>query len=199
MSDGTTPVGALMSAAEAGPGPADSRPGAPLTALLRQLAELLHRLTDAQYAQRPVGVFDSSVGGHVRHCLDHVATFLAALRAPRVNYDERSRGTAVETDRRAALAEIETLARGTARLRREDLDRAIEVRGMLAADGPTCAMPSSVARELLFVVSHTVHHNAIIGAIAATLGVAAPERFGYAPSTIAFLQGGACAPSPSQR
>lgn len=70
---------------------------------------------------------------------------------------------------------------------------------MLSADGPTRAMRSTVARELLFVVSHTVHHNAIIGAIAALLGVRTPERFGYAPSTIAYLRRGACAPSPSQR
>ena len=44
----------------------------PLIALLQQLADVVDRLDDGQYVQKPVGVVPSSVGGHVRHCLDHV-------------------------------------------------------------------------------------------------------------------------------
>jgi hypothetical protein len=50
-----------------------------------------------------------------------------------------------------------------------------------------------VGRELAFVLSHTVHHNALIAVMALTLGVSIPDRFGYAPSTIAHLEKVACA------
>jgi uncharacterized damage-inducible protein DinB len=52
---------------------------------------------------------------------------------------------------------------------------------------------TTVGRELAFVLSHTVHHNALIAVMARTLGVPVPDLFGYAPSTIAHLEKAACA------
>jgi hypothetical protein len=46
---------------------------------------------------------------------------------------------------------------------------------------------------LAFVLSHTIHHNAIIGVMANTLDIPLPARFGYAPSTIAHQEKVACA------
>jgi hypothetical protein len=42
---------------------------------------------------------------------------------------------------------------------------------------------SSVGREVAFVTSHTVHHNAILGQLLCAHGVHVPLRFGIAPST----------------
>jgi hypothetical protein len=36
---------------------------------------------------------------------------------------------------------------------------------------------------LAFVVSHTIHHQAMIGVLLATRGHTVPHRFGLAPST----------------
>jgi hypothetical protein len=52
---------------------------------------------------------------------------------------------------------------------------------------------TTVGREFAFVLSHTVHHNALIAVIAKLLGVQVPERFGYAPSTLAYLEHRRCA------
>ncbi|NIP97468.1 MAG: hypothetical protein GWO24_30170, partial [Akkermansiaceae bacterium] len=41
-----------------------------------------------------------------------------------------------------------------------------------------------LGRELQFLVSHTVHHFAMIGGICRALGVALEDDFGVAPSTI---------------
>ncbi|MEM7623450.1 MAG: hypothetical protein AAF235_09640, partial [Planctomycetota bacterium] len=49
--------------------------------------------------------------------------------------------------------------------------------------------PSSLGREAAFVLSHTVHHCAMIAVMARSLRIAVPERFGYAPSTVAHLGG----------
>jgi len=70
---------------------------APLTALLSQLSDVVARLSATSYTQKPVGVIDSSVGGHVRHCLDHVRSLLDAIDTGELNYDHRQRGTAVES------------------------------------------------------------------------------------------------------
>ena len=37
---------------------------------------------------------------------------------------------------------------------------------------------------MAYVLSHTIHHNAIVAGIVKSLGVTPPETFGYAPSTL---------------
>src|SRR5262249_14383254 len=83
----------------------------PLVAVLRQLAELIDRLGDEQYRTGPAGLVSGSVGGHVRHCPDHVGSLLRGLDTGLVDYDGRRRGTDVETCREAALAALRTQER----------------------------------------------------------------------------------------
>jgi uncharacterized damage-inducible protein DinB len=42
---------------------------------------------------------------------------------------------------------------------------------------------STHARELAFVISHTIHHCALMAVLLAVQGIPVPYRFGYAPST----------------
>jgi len=42
---------------------------------------------------------------------------------------------------------------------------------------------SSVCREVAFVISHTIHHNAIVAQLLAGRNLALDARFGVAPST----------------
>lgn len=52
------------------------------------------------------------------------------------------------------------------------------------ADG--CRVASSLPRELQFLLSHTVHHYALIATMNAVAGVETPEDFGVAPSTLVY-------------
>jgi hypothetical protein len=52
---------------------------------------------------------------------------------------------------------------------------------------------TSVGRELQFLVSHTVHHYAVIAAMLRPQGVEPGADFGVAPSTLVYEQGSACA------
>lgn len=160
---------------------------------LRELAEVLAVTTDEQYVRKPVGVIQSSVGSHVRHCLDHFEAFCSGASTRVMDYDVRARGTMVETDRSAALASIRRLQDQLALLEASMLTRTVRVTSMLAGDGTSIETPSSLGRELAFVLSHTVHHNALIAVMFRTLGVSIRERFGFAPSTIAHLEAAACA------
>jgi uncharacterized damage-inducible protein DinB len=165
----------------------------PLVALLHQLFDLVESLSDEEYARKPIGVILSSVGGHVRHNLDHVEALLRGLRAGAVNYDHRERGTDVERDRVAALAEMFRLEQELIKFPWHVVPHLVKLTALVAADRPPVTTLTSPDRELAFVVSHTVHHNAIIGIMVKLLGAVPPADFGYAPSTIAHQRSRACA------
>jgi uncharacterized damage-inducible protein DinB len=164
----------------------------PLVSVLRQLADVIHALTDEQYGMKPVGVVSSNVGGHVRHCLDHVEALLAGVERGEVDYDCRRRGTDVETRRDAALAALARLERQLLAFPPGCEHRPFRLSALVSPSLPAVEVETTVGRELAFVLSHTVHHNALIAVMARTLGVAVPERFGYAPSTLAHLEKAAC-------
>lgn len=164
-----------------------------LAELLNELDAALGAVTDEQYVQNPVGVVASSVGGHVRHCLDHVEALLGGIASGRVDYDQRTRGTIVERDRSAARAAIRRQCADVAMLGDELADCGVRLSATFAADAPPTHVTSTLGREALFVLSHTVHHNALIAAMCRTLNIRLPERFGYAPATVAYLESESCA------
>ncbi len=172
--------------------PPQVHPFALLTACLDQLAEIVDAASDAHYVMKPVGVVDSSLGGHIRHCLDHAVALCRGVGAGCIDYDARERGTPIETCRVAALSEIRTIQDQLAQLREAPLQQPLRVRAIISGDGWSIETASSLGRELVFVLSHTIHHNALIAAMCKTLGIPTPARFGYAPATIAYLGGAAC-------
>jgi len=164
----------------------------PLVTVLRQLANLLDDMTDEQYRSTPAG-FTSTIGGHVRHCLDHVDALLSALPQGRLDYDNRQRGTAAETCRQAALNAI-TRQEGQLREWTQSAEEhPLRLTVLMNSVLPAFAFGTTLGRELAFVLSHTIHHNALIAVMAGALGLAMPERFGYAPSTLAHLEKTSCA------
>jgi len=165
----------------------------PIVAVLRQLEDVIRAMTDEQYRRKPVGVVSSNVGGHIRHSLDHVEALLAGVEDGEVNYDRRQRGTDVETSRKAALDVIRRQERQLLAFPPHLERRPLRLSAMVSACLPPTEVETTVGRELAFLLSHTVHHNALIAVMAQTLGVAVPDRFGYAPSTIAHLEQVACA------
>jgi uncharacterized damage-inducible protein DinB len=165
----------------------------PIIAVLRQLADVIRAMSDEQYTRKPVGVVSSNVGGHVRHCLDHVEALLAGIARGEVDYDRRQRGTEVETSREAALDVIRRQERQLLTFPRHSECWPLRLSALVSSCLPPTETETTVGRELAFVLSHTVHHNALIAVMALILGVPVPDRFGYAPSTIAHLEKTACA------
>lgn len=156
----------------------------PLSRLLSELAVVLARLTDEQYVRHPVGSFRSSIGAHVRHCLDHYRALIAAASTGELNYDNRERNTAIELDRHAAMVELASLRDRIGMLSTQAISRDVWLTTLLASDGKSVKVASSLGREVSFVISHTVHHNAVLAAMLNELGVESPARLGYAPATI---------------
>jgi hypothetical protein len=172
-------------------------PAIALAGALRQLRMFLSELSDTQFTASPRGVAASSVGGHVRRGVDHVAALIDGLETGTVDYERRERRAEIERNRTAAIARIDELILAVGAISGHELDRPVHVAVQLAADGPLHESVSTVGRELVFLFSQMVHHNMLIAIAADTLGIAIPDRFGCAAGTPTQLDGAACAPSQS--
>lgn len=143
---------------------------------LEQGESLLASLDDFTYRRALQVVFGSSIGTHIRHNLDHYACFLSGIETSCIDYAARRRDTPLERDRSAALVEIARLCNalmalgdpaalaGTLHVRRE-------------ADIEAVPVVSSIERELDFLLSHTVHHYAIVAILCRLQGRRHPRGF----------------------
>ncbi len=155
---------------------------------LAQARALVERMDDRGFGMPVASFYGSSVGGHLRHCLEHYLSFLDGMEDGKIDYDRRNRDEVLET--RTAIAG-------------EMIDRiSSALHELLVADPPVGVLvkmdcggdeiewqPSTTGRELQFLVSHTVHHFAMIGGICRALEVGLEEDFGVAPSTVRHRAG----------
>ena len=151
-------------------------------ARLDTLRALVARLSDTDYA-RAVPPCEAGIGSHVRHVLDHYDALLAGIDSGHVDYDARERDRATECDRETAIRRLRRIAAELHALLAHDGDRALRV-SLDCGTGGRRPAASTLARELQFLVSHTVHHDALVAAAARTLGVETERGFGVAPSTL---------------
>jgi hypothetical protein len=158
-------------------------------ALLRQGARFLEGLGVGDYDRKEERCFASSMGGHYRHVLEHYEAFLAGWSGGRIDYEARPRDLAVETDLRVAQERTTRLAHRLASLRPETLPDSLLVRSESAgAQAAEVWAPSSPLRELEFLLSHSVHHYALVAVIARLQDRPVEADFGMAPSTLRHRQ-----------
>lgn len=155
-----------------------------MTRGLEELAAVLRRLSDQQYVTPVAAVGSSPIGAHVRHCVDHVTKLVECVGSGDLDYDERRRGTAVETQRATAIAAIDELVPRVGSLAALDPQLALTVSAAISVDGPSVPVATTLGREIVFVLSHTIHHNAVIASLARAFSCELPAGFGWAPSTI---------------
>jgi hypothetical protein len=151
--------------------------------LLDELDSVLTEVPPDVYCARFASDVSGSIGEHVRHCLDHVSALLSADASATLSYERRQRGTAVETVPAQAVRQILQLKRGIEMWATRSLDEPIRVTSMISPAGDAVTGWSTLARELAFVLSHTIHHQAIIGLLLTVHGHEVPDRFGHSPST----------------
>lgn len=162
------------------------------TDALQEGAALIGLLKDGEYTKGFKPAFQSTIGAHFRHVLEHYQCFLLQLRSGLFCYDERARDQALECDSAYALNVIEELQCGLNELDSQDSGRLFTVKD----ENTTQPVQTSLNRELLFLQSHTVHHFAIIGAMTRAFGNKPDDEFGVAIATRVFNQG-QCGNKPS--
>lgn len=152
--------------------------------MLLQGVEVLAVLQPEAYATIDSRCLGGSIGGHVRHCVEFYRAFLDGLDTGFLNYDARARELRLETDAQAACDAMRHTARFLiAKAPVESTERTVHVLEN-HADGLPSWSTSSVSRELRFLLSHTVHHYALIAILMRLRGLETPEGFGIAPSTL---------------
>jgi len=188
MGSGTSTVRAghlLKSGPRPGKRPADLH-----ILYLRQARDLVRVMDDETYTAETPLLPGGSPGKHLRHCLDFYAAFFRGLPAGRIDYSRRRRDPAVESRRNAALEAIESIETKLASLDEASLHRPVLVRGEEEARGPATWSRSTLLRELHVLLSHTIHHYALMGVIVRTRGIEPPPSFGVSPSTLAYRDRG---------
>jgi hypothetical protein len=154
--------------------------------ILRQGIELIEEIGNCLYANPKPPFLKNGVGGHFRHCIDFYNSFLSSIKAGRVNYALRKRSHIVEVNGSLAALEIEAIIKGLERLSLADCQKQLQVIVEDSSLDPASWSRSSVTRELQHLLSHTVHHYAIVALALRLQGFEPSEEFGVAPSTLAY-------------
>jgi len=159
--------------------------GARNAELLEQSAALVRDLDDAAFCARELRADGAGIGPQLRHCADYYRALLDGLDSGRIDYDARKRDALFEVNRAYAARELEALAERLRALDREARDRALAVKSeatVLPADADPWTR-SSLRRELVVLLSHTVHHHALVRERLCARGWDPGRGLGLAPST----------------
>jgi len=164
-----------------------------LTSSVRDVLEqglvFLGRLSEEVYARPLAGVFTGSLGAQYRHILEHFMCLIEGIRTGEVNYDQRRRDPLLESSFMQARLVTEALRDEFRDLSPDTLQQECLVSYRVGyGESEEEAVPSSVAREIMFCVGHAIHHYAILKLLCAGAGVDLPYEFGIAPSTLRHLE-----------
>ena len=154
-------------------------------AVIRQGIALLQDIGDERYATRVAVAYNASVGGHMRHIIEHYLGFLNGLEDGALDYENRARDPLIESNSAYAADTLAAIDDRLQDVARHESDRTLRVHAETSAD---TAADSSVLRELEFLLSHTIHHYALVAVMARLQGCEPAEGFGLAPSTLKHQQ-----------
>ncbi len=121
----------------------------------------------------------------MRHILDRFQCFFAGLTVGCIDYDARKRDKSIESDLESARVAVASIAQQLQELSSAQT-AAIDVAEAVHFGSDRVVLGSSVARELMSLITHTTHHLAIIRLIARDFGHTLDEDLGKASSTLAF-------------
>ncbi len=146
---------------------------------LARIADLLDRMAPQQYRsdQEP----KASVGAHVRHVLEHYDQLINDQEGL-IDYDRRPRDQTLESCPKTAASRIHQIATALTEL----TNAAVRIRHRPEFGPEDCFfdIDSTIERELAFLLSHTIHHMAMMAQRARQSGVEAQAGFGVMPSTL---------------
>jgi len=146
---------------------------------LQEGAKLLSVLKSNQYTEGFKPAFQSTIGAHFRHVLEHYKCFFKQIGSGRFCYDERERDSILECDVVYAEQTISQLINLF-----DDFDHGqFENSYTIDDEQSQGSVVTTLQRELLFLQSHTVHHYAIIGAMTRAFGNKPADDFGVAIAT----------------
>lgn len=156
------------------------------TEVLEQVLSVIETSKDLGYEEVAEGM-TSSVGCHLRHVFDHYIALQKGLAISEIDYDLRSRGSKVETCPVSAREYVLELLDWLEKNITEDVKLNIRTE-VSVLNKEQMLIESSLKRELVYILSHTVHHIAQMSLALRILGVTVDEHIGIAPATATYLR-----------
>ena len=129
------------------------------------------------------------LGCHVRHVADHFRALEAGIESGVVDYNQRRRECALEHNAEAGLTEIRELIEWLVQI---DLHAGsvIAIESEISCHRTEMRRcNSTLDRELLHLINHTIHHAAYAALLLRQRGLKPDQSVGYAPATSSYLRG----------
>ena len=148
-----------------------------------QCQQILAAIPESVFCENSVGT--SSVGAHTRHIIERFSCFIPAYADGQINYDQRKRDQSLELDLNNANKALQAITEDLSLLR-EVVDSSLSVSESVDEHSDVVTVDSTIERELMGLVSHTIHHLAIIAMLVKAQGYTLNADLGKAPSTIIY-------------
>jgi len=151
--------------------------------ILLQLEYVLKTLSNEEYTASLEIFSGASIAQHTRHILEFYVCLITNCECDIINYDLRKRDKGLEQDLSFCLTKITEINK---ELNNLNSDKNIVLEAVQG--GKIVKVNTTLNRELLYAVEHTVHHMAIIkmGILLNYPSVIIPDNFGVAESTIQY-------------
>jgi hypothetical protein len=145
---------------------------------------IVHAIEARQYECHQPG--HSSIGVHLRHCIDHLASFFYGLETGTIDYDARRRDPDIETNSKNGAETLSNYFHEIESIDESRLGESILVRQTVCPERPPLTSESTIERELTFVSAHSIHHIAIIELLTQLGGFPISDDLGIAYSTAVY-------------
>ena len=164
-----------------------------LNASITQLIDILDILAKLSKDIQDTLYIEKNIGQHIRHINDHFMAVKNGCSTEVIDYNSRNRGVSIETKMSSAHKQMLSLCAWIDSLRKNasatEFDKNIKIRSEIDCFKTTNqTFKSTIARELLYLINHTIHHAAHIGLICRNEGIDIPLNTGMAPCTMSFLR-----------
>ena len=155
---------------------------------LKQGIQLLSNMDDNVYTHTQSPIYNSGIGDHYRHCLEHYLCFLDGIDARTIDYDARKRDKRISSDRLYAIQITEQVIQRLNLAACEGVALKVKMDCRLDEEEGVIWTDSTPERDLQYLQAHTIHHYALIAMILRLQGHEPGEGFGVAPSTLTYLK-----------
>ena len=148
-----------------------------------QLSQSIELLTNKQYTAQSDLLFNATIGQHVRHIIELFICLESGYETGKVNYDNRKRDIAIETNKELAIQLLSQISNGIGKPNKllllessHDID-----------EDYIKVLPANYYREIIYNLEHSVHHMALIRiGLREIASIKVSEDFGVAHSTIQY-------------
>jgi len=143
--------------------------------VLQQAVDLLNNISSEDFQKVMQPHLSGSIGQHIRHVIDHYLALENGFENGFIDYNQRNREANIEVSVVAARETIQAVQAWLATLNSNDLQKIVEVRSEISVSekiNEDCT--STLAREIMFVSSHAIHHYSLIGVICSLQGQSVP-------------------------